>query len=236
MAVSIKELFTYKKDVEIKNRSGEKATIWVKLMGESDLNESYRLARVASSKKRELLRDPESVDYQDEIAPLSELTREELEQMILGAKKNRFIAESFVKVDREELPEIDEVSSTPDAPTLEEQEILDKKFEEQKDDYEKRLDQYVEDRLAEVIALLKEKTDEEVIKEAQDEMVNILPLQTFFFELNAQKGFRGTYEDKECKKRIFDNVDDYKSANDALKKQVLDAYTQLEIGADDIKN
>lgn len=234
--VSIKELFTYTKDVVVKNRDDITATLYVKLLGESDLNESYKLSRIASTNRREALRNKESIEYQDEILPLVDLTREELTAMILGTHKNRYMSEAFVKVNREELPKIEEIAIEPDAPDLEEQEILDKRFDEQKEDYDRRIDEYVEDRLTELKATLVDKKDEEIIKFAQDEMANILPLQAFFTELLAQKGFRGSFVDKECKKRIFSTIEEYKGADESLRKQILEAYTTLEIGADDIKN
>lgn len=236
MAISIKDLFTYKKEVVVENREGQKASIWVRLLGEFDLNESYKLSRIASTNKRVVLRNSESTEYADEIFPLAELTREELTSMILGARRNRITAEAFVKVDREELPKIEEIAIEPDAPSLEEQEILDQKSAQQVLDYEEKIDNYTETRLREESSLLVDKTDAEIIKSAQDEMVNILPLQSFFAELSAQKGYRGAYSDKECRQRVFSSVDEFKNADNSLRKQITDAYNALEVGSDDIKN
>lgn len=52
MVTNIKELFTYKKEVTVTNRTGKTASIWVRLLGESDLNESFKVSRIASTKKR----------------------------------------------------------------------------------------------------------------------------------------------------------------------------------------
>lgn len=236
MAANIKDLFTYKKEVTLENREGKKATIWVRLLGESDLNESFKLSRIASTRRREALRDVESLEYQDEIVPLGELTREELTTMILGTVRNRFMTEAFVKVDRDEIPKIEEFAVEPDAPTLEEQENLDKKIEEQRVEYDRKIDDYINARLRDYEAELKAKKDDEIVKEAQSSMADILPLQAFFAELNAQKGWRGAYIDEKCKQRIFTDVNDFKEADDQLKKQISDAYSSLELGSDDIKN
>lgn len=237
MAISIKELFTYKKEVTLRNKDDkEVAKCWVRLLGESDLNAAFRAARIESTRKREAYRDHSTEDFKDEIAPVADLTREELTTMILGARQNRFRSQAFVKINREELPKIEEIAQEPDAPELEDQEILDKRLEEQREKYDKQIDEYVNTRMVEARAELDAKTDEEILAEAQLEMSNILPLQAFYVAVNAYKAYLGTYEDEACKKRVFTSIEDFDNADASLKTQLIEAYNELEIGADDIKN
>lgn len=237
MAINIKDLFTYKKEVSLKNREDEEvAKCYIRLLGEGDLNKAFKMARIESTRKRDAYRDHTTEDFKDEIAPISDLSREELTTIILGARKNRFQSQAFVKVDREELPKIEEISQEPDAPELEEQETLDKKIQEQQAQYEKKIEEYVNTRVRETEDQLKDKSDEEILKEAQLEMSNILPLQAFYVALNAYKAYLGSYEDKNCTKRIFSSIEDYDNADALLKNQLVEAYTALELGADDIKN
>lgn len=237
MALSIKELFTYKKEVILRDRNDkEVAKCWVRLLGESDLNRAFKMARIESTRKRASYRDTSTDDYKDEIEPISDLSRDELITMILGARKNKFTSESFVKINRDELPKIEEVAIEPDAPDLEEQETLDKKLREQADNYNLRVDEYVNTRLTESRAELDAKSDEEILAEAKLEMSNILPLQAFYVALTAYKAYLGSYTDKNCTNRIFSSIEDFDSADSLLKNQLSDAYNELEIGADDIKN
>lgn len=237
MALSIKQLFTYIKETPLLDRNDKEiARCWVRLLGESDLNKAFKMARIESTRKREMYRNQETDEFKDEIATISELSREELITMILGARKNRFTSQAFVKVNREELPKIEEIALEPDSPELEEQENLDKKMAEQADDYNNRVNEYVDARIVEAQAELSEKSDEEILKEAQIEMANILPLQAFYIALNAYKAYLGSYEDKACTKRIFSSIEDFDNADVTLKNQLISAYTTLEIGADDIKN
>lgn len=237
MALSIKELFTYKKAISLVDNNGkEVAKAWVRLLGEEELNLAYKMSRVASLHKREKFRDHSSVDYSDEIAPVADLTREELLEMILEAQKNKVTSQAFVKVDREEIPKIEEFAQEPDAPTLEDQEKLDKAFDDQKSDFDKRIDDYISSRLITIRQEMDQNSTEELVKIAQEEMIGILPLNTFFIELAAQKAWRGTFEDAKCTKRIFDSVEEFYNADPLLKKQLTTAYSTLELGSDDIKN
>lgn len=237
MGLSIKELFTYKKEISLlDNRGNEVAKAWVRLLGEEELNLAYKLSRVASLQKRDKFRDTTSIEFKDEIAPMGELTREELLEMILEAQKNKVTSQAFVKVDREELPKIEEMAEEPDAPSLEEQENLDQAVQDQKLDYDKRVDSYIDSRLLVIKQEMEQKPTEELVKIAQEEMVGILPLNTFFIELNAQKAWRGSFEDSKYTKRIFNSVEEFNNADPSLKKQLSVAYASLELGADDIKN
>lgn len=237
MAVSIKDLFTYKKEVSLLDRNEkEVAKCWVRLLGETDLNQALKSARIESMRKRQVYRDIESEEFRDEIQPLEELTREELTTMILSSKKNQITSQAFVHVNREELPKIEEISDEPDAPALEDQEKLDKQFVEQEKSYSDKIDDYVSTRLTEEEVRLTSLTDAEIIKEAQHEMSNILPFQAFYIALGAYKAYLGSFEDKNCTKRIFSSVSEFENQDSLLKSQLIEAYNSLEIGADDIKN
>lgn len=234
--VNIKELFTYKKRVIVKNRDGEEAEVWVRLLGEEDLNAAYKSARVESLKKRELLKDSNTIEYQDQILPVKDLEKSELILMIVEARKSRITAEAFIKVNKEEILKIEDIAVEPDAPTLEEQETLDTRSAEQSKDYGDRVDEYIATRLLEEQSNVENSPIEELVKEAQTELIGILPLNEFFIELNAQKAYRGTYTTKQCIERVFSSVEEFHNFDSDFKAQITTAYTSLEIGADDVKN
>lgn len=234
---SLKDLLKYKDKVEIKDQK-EKiiATVWVKILGDEELNLAYKLSRVASTTKRARLNDVESLDYRDEIEVIAELPRETQEQMIIESYTNKFLSEAYVKVDREELPELDEVAAEPDAPSLQEQEMLDALLVKQEITFQERLNQYKEGRLSELKQRLSTNTDEEILAEARKEVINVIPLQTFFAELTAQKIFRGTFKDEACKHRAYDDPEEFRDTHSFIKEQLISAYTKLEIAPDEIKN
>ena len=236
--VSLIDLLLYKKEVELVNPLNNKPIkkVWVRVLGDYDLNKAYKVARIASSKKRIALRDPNTEDYQDEVVSVQDLTREEKEDIIKTAKTTTFIAEGQSNIQREDLPKIEEVAVDPDAAGLEDLEILDKREKEIDESYRKRLQEYIETRIKDLEASLKDKTEEEITSMAMYEISNVMPFSIFMTELSEQKLLLGTFKDKTCKEKEFDSLEDIKNLPKAIKDQLLEAIATLEVSYDEIKN
>jgi hypothetical protein len=237
MGTGLSDLFRFKKEVSIKNpKTGKvKTKVWVRLMGDEDLKEAYKAARVVSAIKRTALQDDESADSREGVTQLTELSQADLKELILAEAENRFITEAPVIVDRENLPEIEEVAALPDAPTLEEQEVLDKKVVDQDKVFLDSLNDYVETKKRELAVELDAFSEEELFSRAKKTLQNVQPLQAFAEELNNQKGFRATFTDKDCKVRGFSDVDDFRNSNSSLKQQIIEAYDELDLSSEDLK-
>lgn len=235
---SLDDLLKYKEKVVLKNpRTGKNLkTVWVRVLGDDDLKESFRLARIVSAAKRAALRNPESDVYKDEILALREESRENLEQWILTSRENIFSNEAPVVVVREDLPDIETIAAQPDAPTLEEQERLDEETNKVNDKFREAVEDYIKTKLEEVKAELAALSQEELIEKATEEYINIQSLQAFLEEVTQQQAYRGTYIDEECKTRGFSSFDAFKNSATSIKQQLIDAYRSLEIGNDEIKN
>jgi 3-oxoacyl-ACP reductase-like protein len=237
--VSISDLLKYKDEVKIVHPNDPKKVIWkgwVKILGDESIKEAYKFARIASSNKRAALKDMNSVDYQDEINSIGELDDEMLHNIIRASKENDYTRESVAIVSRQELPKIEEIADEPDAPSLEDQEKLDAAEEKVQDEFLKAVSEYVEQRKIELETDLQNKSREEIVKMAQEESAKIIPMQYFLQELDDQKGYRGTYVDKECKVKAFKSVEEFKDTHTAIKAQILAAYKRLEIEPDEVKN
>jgi hypothetical protein len=235
---SLIDLLLYKKEVELINPVNNKPIkkVWVRVLGDFDLTRAYKVARIASSKKRLALRDPNTEDYQDEVISVKDLTREEKEDIIKTAKTTAFIAEGQSSVEREDLPKIEEVAIDPDAAGLEDLETLDKREKEIDESYRKRLQEYIETRLKELNASLEAKTEDEITDMAMYEISNVMPFSIFMNELAEQKILLGTFRDKSCKEKEFDSVEDIKNLPKLIKDQLTEAISALEVSYDEIKN
>lgn len=231
-------LLRWKRKVELKgvdkkpllDEEGNPVIVWVRLLGDFDLQEAYKLARVESSKIRELLRNPESVEYRDQVEPLWEATEEQCKEIIRAAKGANWTAEAFSIVERENLIEMSEIAIDPDAPTLEEQEILDKKQEAQDKKYQKKIDEYIKIKEKELEAELSTMDLKKLQEAAKFEVSNVMPLSTFVVTLNDEKAWRSVYVDELCKERGFSNVQEFKESSTVIKEQIIDVYTALESG------
>lgn len=233
----ISDLLNWKREVTItKQDGGTLAKIWIRLIGDFDLQEAYRQSRIASSKKRAALRDPESFDYQDEIQTLEAANEIELKNLIRTSAENTFLNDAIAKINRDELPKMEEIAVEPDGPTLEEQERLDVEEEKVDTSYRDKIDEYTSGRLKVLNAELDEMTREELVERAKVEYVAIAPMSVFINELEAQKLWRAVYKEKDCKNRMYASIDDYRAEYQFIKTQLSAAYAGLEIEPDEVKN
>jgi hypothetical protein len=236
---TIDDLLKYKKKVLLRDqRSGKDLkAVWLRVLGDKDLQDAFKFSRIASANKRKELRDKENSAYQDEIiGTLEEAGRESWEELILASKENEFANTAPIITPREDEVKIEEIAVEPDAPTLEEQERLDATEAEQDDKFRAALEEYIQTKLNEVKADLKDLTDEKVFELAAVEYVNVQSLQEFMNELNNQKVYRATYSDDKCTERAFSSIDAYRNSHGAIKAQLIGEYLSLEMGADDVKN
>lgn len=237
-------LLRWKTDFDLKDQNdkpilddaGNPVKIYMRIVGDFDLQESFRLARMASAEKRKRLRDPESDDYKAEIKLFEEASKEECELIIKTSRSANWYSQAFSAVIRPDEVKISDVAVDPDAPTLEEQEKLDAANEEADAQYRRELDQFVETKgkeLDEELSKL-ELTDLRLL--AQIETSIILPLNIFMSELVEQKVWRSIYLDKDYTVRAYRDVKHYRDTPDIIKKQLEQAYTELESREDGLKN
>lgn len=236
---TLDDLLKYKEKVVLKHPKTGKdlKAVWVRVLGDEDLKESFRFARIASADKRKALRDKSSGAYRDEIESiLKESSREDQITLILASKENEFANTAPIIVPREDLPKIEEIAVQPDAPTLEEQERIDTAEEEQTKRFQEAIEDYIKTKLNEVKASLEDMSDETVFDLAAIEYINVQALGAFLEELNDQKAFRGTYSDEACTEKGFSSLESFKNADGNIKAQLIKAYNELEISGDELKN
>ena len=235
---SLTDLFLYKKEIEIMNPATRKPVkkVWVRILGDFDLNRAYKEARIASATKRAALRNPDSADYKDEVLGVSELPRDEQIELIKTARISGFIAQAQSTVERPDLPELEEIAVDPDAAGLEDLEKLDSEEKEGDKSYSTKLQEFVDTKTLELMGELTILSDEELLKITQFEVSNIVPFSVFIEELNNYKGFLGTFQDKPCKIREFNDIEEYKNLPKAIKDQIVGAINELEITGEEIKN
>src|SRR5258706_3494025 len=198
---SIADLLRYKKEVKLTApQTGETLKlVWVKIMGDEDVKEAFKYSRVVSSDYRAQLRDKDSLEYKLQIKSLDEQEDQDLYDLIIAANVNDFTRESVAVIAREELPKLEDVAVEPDAPTLEEQEKLDREEISTEQRFTDAIKKYVNERKEELEASLKKAKHPKLVELATEQIISMAPTQAFLAELADQKGYRGTFLDKECK-------------------------------------
>lgn len=235
--VSILDLFKYKKSVDIKDDKGETVTtVWIRVLGDWDLDQAYRAGRIKSAKIRRELRDTSSDEYFAEVSIIEEGASEDLLALVKQARQTDFYAMAQSAIDRKDLPKIEDFAIDPDAPTLEEQEKKDLEELDQELEYQTKIKEFIDTKNQELEDQLKNTGREELIELAKKALTDLRALSAFIDEVLDQKVFRGTYVDKECKNRAFKEYQDYLNEHSLIKNQLRAAYQELELNPEDIKN
>lgn len=235
---SLADLLRYKEQVVVRNpRTGkEVAKVWIRVLGDLDLTKAYKAARIASAEKRAALRNPETDDYKDEVMGVYDLDLPQRKDLIMTSKLSGIVAEASVAIERPDLPKLEEVAAEPDAASLEELERLDKLERETEEEYQKKIDEYIETKTTALSAELDALSEEELTEMAKLEVSNLVPFSMFVAELNAQKIFYGAYNDEACKERTFNTIEEFKQLPKTVQEALIIKMNELEISGQEIKN
>lgn len=240
--LKISELLKWKTNVILLNDgapilddNGKPVEVWLRVIGDDDLDKAHTIARIASATKRKELRDKTSKEYKDRVEPIMDAPREDCIDVLTQYRTSNLYAEARVKTIREDLPTIAEVAVEPDAPTLEETEQLDALINEQEEKYNKAIEQYVSDRTAVIVAELEALSTEELRELTKDEISGVIALAEFYTVLLNEKVYRGSYLDKACTEKAFESVEDFIATDAGIKSQLIDVYSKLEFNPDEIK-
>jgi hypothetical protein len=242
MGLKIADLLRWRSNVQLRDANGnyinangdivdnkeDAVTIYLRVIGDDDLDESYRLARIASADKRHALEQKDSIDWKEASQPIMEADEEACKVLIRNAKNNNLEAEARANVPRPDLPELEEFAVDPDAASLEEQEKYQAAIDKTDEEYEKAVQEYIDVRKKVVDAELEGLSLDDLRTKALEEVSTILALGEFYAELFDQKAFRGSYLDKTYKERAFDNMNEFKNTDGGIKQQIIDAYLDLE--------
>jgi len=241
---SLSSLLRWKKTIELVDQNkkpildadGKPKKVYMRIIGDQDLKEAYAEARVASSNKRAALRDPETNDYRMEVGIFEDASEEECVEAIRAAQAANWTQQAMSNVVRPDEVEIEAIAADPDAPTLEEQEKLDIANKEQDQKYLEEIQAYTLQKNKELEDTLSDMTLAQKRELAKGAMTNIQPLYMFMQTLTIEKVWRSCWDDPTFKIRSFDSAQDFKDTVDVIQKQLLEAYSNLEVEEDKVKN
>lgn len=233
----ISELLKWKDWIMLVGPDGkELKKVWLRVLGDEDLKAAFTVARLKSAEARRELRDKNSIQYQERISPIDDASEEECIDIIMTSRGQNLQSEAFANTVRPDEVKLEEVALDADAPSLEEQEKLDAENERVNKEYQKALEDYIEDRKAEIRGSLQSLSLEKLREEAKADASAIMALGEFITVLEEEKCWRSVYEEEACKTKSFENLEDFRVTDSFLKEQLLDAYRKLEVGPDEIKN
>jgi hypothetical protein len=228
--VDISRLFSWGKEVELKDQSGKPlATVYVRLVGDADVNR----ARVYSLRKSAELRKKLRTEGSDErLAFMPELAYADKGNIV-----EMIVANSVSDLARDAVKSLDlqmPVEPGTDA-GLEEQE----KYQAEIDAWPEKRQKKIED-----VIMRRVEGERERLRNLPDEKLHALYESKFidtFCEAEMNSRFvemcvyRGSYFDPEYKKPLFKSLEEFLDLPSFIREQLSNAYLSIDINVEDLK-
>lgn len=243
MGLKLVDLLRWSKEITLKGVDGnpllendKPVKVFLRIIGDQDLDDAYKAARAASARRRASLRDKTSEDYLSSVSAFEDATTDDCVKLIVATRRRDFNNEAYANVVRPELPKIEEIAIDADAPTLEEQEKFDQMVIDINLEYAKALDSYVDEKTLELTSTLGAMPRVELMKETTEAAIDLQALQVFAQEIEIQKVWRAVYTDRTFRERAFENAEEYRQTAAIIKNELQAEYGLLELNPDDVKN
>jgi hypothetical protein len=227
--IDISKLFCWKKKVEINGVSEKPITVYMRLIGDADLNRARVASLRASAELRKKFKDENSDEYLAYIPEMDNIEKENITELIimLNMSEYRGAVENKVKV-----PFPKEPSANASLESKEKyQEKVDNyptvKFNKIKEELQKFVDK---ERIA-----LNKKNKEELMNLYKNLLVNQLcesKMNTAFIGYSI---YFGTYLDDELTQRFFNSYESFENLPGYAKEQFIEEYINIQLGMSDLK-
>lgn len=228
--VDLSKLFLWNKEIEIRDDGGNIVkVVWMRLVGDADLNRARVISLRESAKMRESLKTENSDEYIAYVAPLKFTSKENIIAGIKLLNMSDYMDEARTSVIIK-FP----VEPNSDA-SLEDQEKYQKTIDDFPIKWEKDLDKEIRKIDKRESTRLEEMDEEALKKEYVDRLINYICMTTMNDTFHSYCTFYGTYEDSKFRRRAFRSYDDYSNISSKVKKILEDAYKEVEIPVIELK-
>lgn len=228
--VDISKLFLWNKEVEIKDDLDNVIKkVWMRLIGDADLNRARVASLRESSKIREALKNKTSDEYMAYITPIKFTEKENISAGIKLLSISEYTDEARNSV----------IAKFPVEPSssasLEEQEEYQKAVDNFPETWRKDIEKEIKkiDKREEV--RFAGASEEELKKEYISKLINYICSALMNSTFHSYSTYFGTYEDAKFRRRAFRSYDDYSNISPKLKEQLEEAYKELELTVPQLK-
>jgi NAD+--asparagine ADP-ribosyltransferase len=228
--VNIAQLFSWSKETAIADSHGNiLSKLWVRLVGDADLNRARVFALRSSAELRIKLKDPKSDEHMAFIQDVTVVDKSNLVDVIVGLSLRDVTRNAYREVTVTIPKEPDSDAS------LEKQE----KYQKEVDDYPKKREEAIRKYLKKKVDELTEKynqlSDEDLQKKYESLMINELCEQESFKKFKEMCVYFSIYKDKNFKTRMFSSFDEFDNIAPEIKEKLMNEYTSLELDTDTLK-
>lgn len=227
--VDIERLFTWSKECVITGLQGKDMTVYVRLLGDADLNRARVMSLRITAEFRKTLKDEDSDERIAFIPYKEELTKEMLVESILiltlRETTQQIMRETTLKLPKE----------PPSDATTEDLEKFQKEVDEFPEKREKVLKEKIEKITERKRSELSEKDEDSLYKSYVEILIRELCDQELLKRFKEHCVFFGTYQDKKFTKRLFNSFDVFDNLPKEVKDKLIETYEFLEIESDELK-
>jgi hypothetical protein len=220
----MEKVFKWKKMVEI-----DDTKFFMRVVSDQVVDDARRTALLESRKLRRSLRDKDSDDHLIYLDPIADLVQEELINLITLAAV-RDVMRNYMQTTPRPV-----AMPLSDNPTQEEQENYEAEKEERDDAYAKDMQQYVESWRKEFVGGLEKKSETELLHLAKRYRTDAVCEDHFQQVFEDHVVSASLYKDEKYKDRAF-TVQQFKQLPSSVKTRLVNAYNDLAVSADDVKN
>ena len=228
--VDINRLFTWGTVFELTYPgTDEVSMVYMRLVGDEDMNKARVYALRKSREFRNTLRDTSTDDSMALIPPFEDVPYEDLSNMVAMFSTRSLSKKSIRDVS------IDLPKQPKDNASLEKQEEYQNKIDLYKGQLEIARMDYVREGIENIKKNISDVSHEDLYK------MYVKALTDEFCELKSLAALRdfttycGTFSDRDYTKRYFDSIEQFLDLPTHLKEQFVSAYQSLEIGGEELK-
>jgi len=227
--VDISSLFMWGKEFTFSTGLGKELTVYIRLVGDSELNRSRIYALRSSSKLRNILRDENSDERLAYLPNYEDVTRDNLVEGILSLSIRELAQKGAREID---IPYPTEPSSED---SLEKHEKYQKKVDEYPAKRQAKIEKFINDALdkkRESMAILDKEAVYSLYKKiliddlCENEMVTAYIESCTYF---------GIFNDEKYTERTFDSLEEFQNLPKEAKEKFISTYRELEIEQDELK-
>ncbi|MEM4134609.1 MAG: hypothetical protein QXV73_05370 [Candidatus Micrarchaeia archaeon] len=227
--VDISRLFYYSDKFEIKGKNNKTLPVYVRLVGDAELNQARVFALRESAKLRQKLKNPDSDEYLAYIPDFSLMNKHTLIQTLLSAKMTDFMREA-TKNTKFNIP----IEPNSDA-SLEEQEEYQLEVDNFDNEYNRKFNEELEKIIKREEDVYKSWSEEELRNECIRQTINQICEMYMIDRFRTMCVYFGTYKDQNFKEKLFKSFDEFDNLPKDIKEQFFMAYNKLEISETELK-
>lgn len=227
--VDISRLFRWGKKAEIMDLDESVLTVYIRLVGDAELNRARVYALRKSAELRKELKKEGSDLRVAYIPDPNELDEEMIIEFIILKSLSELSTKALKNIDLRYPTEPDSDSTL-----------------EQLEEYQAKVDAYAQEREEVIHNAIEVEADKErerlktldkdaLYKQFETVIINDLCEAEMVSRFRQMCAYFGTYTDSEFKKRLFDDFEEFDNLRKEIKLQFMDAYQELELGGDELK-